>query len=33
MSLKDHDHLVMVAGGSGVTPFVSIMREYSLTPW
>ena len=26
---KDHDHLVMVAGGSGVTPFVSIMREYS----
>jgi ring-1,2-phenylacetyl-CoA epoxidase subunit PaaE len=25
---KDLDHLVMVAAGSGVTPFVSIMREY-----
>lgn len=25
----DHPHLVMVAGGSGVTPFISIMREYS----
>jgi ferredoxin-NADP reductase len=24
----DHGHLIMVAGGSGVTPFVSIMREY-----
>jgi ferredoxin-NADP reductase len=28
---KDHPHLVMVAGGSGVTPFVSIMREHSET--
>ena len=26
---KDKEHLVMVAGGSGVTPFVSIMREYA----
>ncbi len=26
---KDHPHLFMVAGGSGVTPFVSIMREYA----
>lgn len=25
---KDRSHLFMVAGGSGVTPFVSIMREY-----
>ncbi len=25
----DRPHLVMVAGGSGVTPFVSIMREYA----
>lgn len=25
---KDEKHLVMVAGGSGVTPFVSIMREF-----
>ena len=25
---KDCEHLVMVAAGSGVTPFVSIMREY-----
>lgn len=25
---KDREHLVMVAAGSGVTPFVSIMREY-----
>ncbi len=25
---KDSSHLFMVAGGSGVTPFVSIMREY-----
>lgn len=24
----DAEHLVMVAGGSGVTPFVSIMREF-----
>lgn len=24
----DQKHLVMVAGGSGVTPFVSILREY-----
>lgn len=24
----DHSHLIMVAGGSGVTPFISIMREY-----
>lgn len=28
---KDHSHLVMVAGGSGVTPFVSIMREHAKT--
>lgn len=26
---KDRKHLVMVAAGSGVTPFVSIMREYA----
>ena len=26
---KDHSHIVMVAGGSGVTPFISMMREYS----
>jgi ferredoxin-NADP reductase len=26
---KDLSHLVMVAAGSGVTPFVSIMREYA----
>jgi ring-1,2-phenylacetyl-CoA epoxidase subunit PaaE len=26
---KDARHLVMVAGGSGVTPFVSIIREYA----
>lgn len=26
---KDKEHLVMVAGGSGVTPFVSIMREFA----
>lgn len=26
---KDQKHLVMVAAGSGVTPFVSIMREYA----
>ncbi len=26
---KDHKHLVMIAGGSGVTPFVSIMREFA----
>jgi ring-1,2-phenylacetyl-CoA epoxidase subunit PaaE len=26
---KDRPHLVMVAAGSGVTPFVSIMREFS----
>jgi glycine betaine catabolism B len=26
---KDQPHLVMVAGGSGVTPFVSILREYA----
>lgn len=26
---KDHKHLVMVAGGSGVTPFVSIAREFA----
>jgi ferredoxin-NADP reductase len=26
---KDHKHLVMVAAGSGVTPFVSIMRQYA----
>lgn len=25
---KDRQHLVMVAAGSGVTPFVSIMREF-----
>jgi ferredoxin-NADP reductase len=25
---KDNEHLLMVAGGSGVTPFVSIMRQY-----
>lgn len=25
---KDQDHLVMVAAGSGVTPFLSIIREY-----
>ena len=25
---QDHDHLFFVAGGSGVTPFVSIMRQY-----
>jgi len=25
----DKKHLIMVAGGSGVTPFVSIMREHS----
>ena len=25
----DQSHLVMVAGGSGVTPFVSILREYA----
>jgi ferredoxin-NADP reductase len=24
----DEKHLVMIAGGSGVTPFISIMREY-----
>ena len=24
----DNGHLVMVAGGSGVTPFISILREY-----
>lgn len=28
-SEKDQKHLVMVAAGSGVTPFVSIMREYA----
>lgn len=28
---KDREHLVMVAAGSGVTPFVSIMREYAAT--
>ena len=28
-SAKDKSHLVMVAAGSGVTPFVSIMREYA----
>ncbi len=27
-SEKDRSHLVMVAAGSGVTPFVSIMRDY-----
>jgi ring-1,2-phenylacetyl-CoA epoxidase subunit PaaE len=27
-SEKDLEHLVMVAAGSGVTPFVSIMREF-----
>jgi ferredoxin-NADP reductase len=26
---KDRSHLFMVAGGSGVTPFVSIMREFA----
>ena len=26
---RDHAHLFMVAAGSGVTPFVSIMREYA----
>lgn len=26
---EDREHLFMVAGGSGVTPFVSIMREYA----
>ena len=26
---KHHSHLVMVAAGSGVTPFVSIIREYA----
>lgn len=26
---KDRPHLFMVAGGSGVTPFVSIMREFA----
>ena len=26
---KDAKHLFMVAGGSGVTPFVSIMRDYA----
>jgi ferredoxin-NADP reductase len=26
---KDKEHLVMIAAGSGVTPFVSIMREYA----
>ena len=26
---EDQPHLVMVAGGSGVTPFVSILREYA----
>jgi len=25
---NDEKHLVMIAGGSGVTPFISIMREY-----
>ena len=25
----DKDHLIMVAGGSGVTPFVSILRQYA----
>ena len=25
----DREHLVMVAGGSGVTPFISIMRQFS----
>lgn len=28
-SEKDRQHLVMVSAGSGVTPFVSIMREYA----
>jgi ferredoxin-NADP reductase len=28
-SETDKKHLIMVAGGSGVTPFISIMREYS----
>ncbi len=27
----DHPHLVMIAAGSGVTPFVSMLREYSRT--
>ncbi|MFK7872910.1 MAG: ferredoxin--NADP reductase [Oligoflexales bacterium] len=27
----DHPHLVMTAGGSGVTPFLSLMREHSKT--
>jgi ring-1,2-phenylacetyl-CoA epoxidase subunit PaaE len=27
-SEADQDHLVMIAGGSGVTPFISILREY-----
>jgi glycine betaine catabolism B len=26
---KDESHLVMVAAGSGVTPFISIMRQYA----
>jgi ring-1,2-phenylacetyl-CoA epoxidase subunit PaaE len=26
---KDQKHLVMIAAGSGVTPFVSILREYA----
>ena len=26
---KDHKHLVMIAGGSGVTPFLSILQEHS----
>lgn len=26
---KDHKHLAMIAAGSGVTPFVSILREYA----
>ncbi len=26
---KDHKHLYMVAGGSGVTPFTSILKEYA----
>ena len=26
---KDHKNLTMVAAGSGVTPFISIMREYA----
>jgi ferredoxin-NADP reductase len=28
---KDLEHLVMVAAGSGVTPFISIMREHANT--